>query len=257
MNVWGYRGSVMNQKAPREIRIAMVGGDLAYGWGVAAVETLPYFLRFLLSLDVRHTEPPIAVTAVNLSARGMDAGEIPPWLDRFAYLRPDIVCVLPDAASHVPHRDRFLPDRRSRVFNTFGYSPILPLVVQEKASMTGSSALAVAGTALEKLDPLGGNVPAPPAGDRTQAISAAVQAALRAAAIGVVLILPPDDRVPAAVAIADPRVRIVDLAQVPAMHDPALRLDGYHFSVAGHSRAADAVAPAVIDLVHAGREGRR
>ena len=36
VNIWGYRGPVMRQRAPNEIRIAVVGGELAFGWGVAA-----------------------------------------------------------------------------------------------------------------------------------------------------------------------------------------------------------------------------
>ncbi|HKB14404.1 MAG TPA: hypothetical protein VKD69_27250, partial [Vicinamibacterales bacterium] len=169
VNIWGYRGPVMSQRRPREIRIALVGGDLAYGWGVAAVETLPYSVRQLVLLDVGHDEPPITVTAVNLSARGMHPAEIPAWLDRFAYLEPDVVCVLPDAASHAPHEDRFLPDRRSRVFHAFGYSPILPLVVQEKAAMRESRSLALAGAALERLDPIA-DVTAADTLDRSSAI---------------------------------------------------------------------------------------
>ncbi|HKB13487.1 MAG TPA: hypothetical protein VKD69_22630, partial [Vicinamibacterales bacterium] len=81
-------------------------------------------------------------------------------------------------------------------------------------------------------------------------------AALRVARFGAVLILPPDDPSPAAGAPADSRARLVDLAAVPLLRDPSLRLDGYYFSAAGHSVAAEAVAPAVIDLIHAARKGR-
>src|SRR5262249_26083258 len=45
VNVRGYRGPVMDAKRPNEIRIMVAGGDLAFGWGVAAKETMAYFLR--------------------------------------------------------------------------------------------------------------------------------------------------------------------------------------------------------------------
>jgi len=32
VNIWGYRGPVMSRKASNELRIATVGGDLAFGW---------------------------------------------------------------------------------------------------------------------------------------------------------------------------------------------------------------------------------
>lgn len=257
VNVWGYRGPVLNQRQPREIRIALVGGDFAYGWGVAAAETLPYFVRRLVSLDVSHEEPPIGVTAVNLAARGMVIEEIPAWLDHFAYLQPDVICVLPDAASHATDAVRYLPDRSSRIFRAFGYSPILPLVVEEKATMRGSQGLGAVGALLEQLDSASRPQPPAPMADRSRAIAAAVDAALRAARAGVVLILPLDDPTPVSPGLANPRLRRVDLAAAPALRDPSLRLDGYYFSVAGHSRAADVVAPAVLDLLHAARESRR
>jgi lysophospholipase L1-like esterase len=43
----------------------------------------------------------------------------------------------------------------------------------------------------------------------------------------------------------------VRLGADPRMNSPDLRLDGYHFSAGGHSRAAETVAPVVLDLVHA------
>ena len=257
VNVWGYRGPVLNQRRPREIRIALLGGDLAYGWGVAAAETLPYFVRRLVSLDVSHEEPPVAVTAVNLAARGLRAEEIPSWLDHFAYLQPDVVCVLPDAASHATDAVRYLPDRSSPVFRAFGYSPILPLVVEEKATMHGSRAWGAVGTVLDRFGPASRLQSAGPMADRPRAIAAAVEAALRVARTGVVLILPPDDPPSTSGRLSDRRLRRIDLAANPALRDPSLRLDGYYFSVAGHSRAADVVAPAVLDLLHAAEENRR
>jgi hypothetical protein len=251
VNVWGYRGPVMNQKGPNEVRIAMAGGDLAFGWGVAANETAPYFLRQLATLALDRGAAKINVTAVNIAARGLDAADYAAWIGRYSSLQPDVICLLPDPGQHQLADGRFLPDRGSRLFETFGYSPILPFVLQEKGALTRSASLAFAGAALERLDPHV-SASARHGVDMPTAVADAIAAALGVARIGVVFIVPPG--LSPTVATADTssgRLRIVDLSTAPIMRDPALRLDGYALSVAGHSRAADAIAPAVIDLIRA------
>jgi hypothetical protein len=252
VNVWGYRGPVMNQRQPNEIRIAMAGGDLAFGWGVAANETFPYFLRQAVTLEFDRGATKIKVTAVNIAARGLRAADYAAWIGRYASLQPDIVCLLPDDDGHQLADGRFLPDRGSRLFEAIGYSPILPLVLQEKGAMTQSTVLTRAGRALERIEPRPAVGPSPSAG-RPASIASAIDAALHTARIGVVFVVPPgiSPAIVAADTSSDRRLRIVDLSVAPIMRDPALRLDGYALSVAGHSRAADAIAPAVIDLIRA------
>ena len=100
VNVWGYRGAVLHDKQPNEIRIAVVGGDLAFGWGVAADETLAAYLRRLVILDLdRAGGANRIVTAVNLGAQGLALSEYETWLEHFAYLEPDVICLLPDPLS--------------------------------------------------------------------------------------------------------------------------------------------------------------
>ena len=71
VNIWGYRGPVMRQPLPNEIRIAVAGGDFAFGWGVAASETLVYGIRQLVALEIDRPGRPLRpVTAVNLGAAG-------------------------------------------------------------------------------------------------------------------------------------------------------------------------------------------
>src|SRR5262249_53381222 len=141
VNAWGYRGPVMPHKLPNEVRIAVAGGDLAFGWGVAAVETLPYFVRRIVALDLDHGATPIPVTAGTLSARGLEDSDFADWIGRFAALQPDVVCVLADPPSHPGGDARYLPNRRSWFFQRFGYSPILPLVAAEKAAAQQSRVL--------------------------------------------------------------------------------------------------------------------
>jgi hypothetical protein len=258
VNMWGYRGPVLHEKQPNEVRIAIVGGDLAFGWGVAADETLAAYVRRLVSLDLdRAGGANRPVVAVNLGAQGLGLSEYAPWIEHFAYLRPDVICVLPDPAGHPLREGRFLPDRRSLVFDGFGYSPILPLVLQERGAMNHSTALRAAGQLLELADaPASSTVPMQ--GDAAGFIRSSVAAAAHAASRGVVVVLPPDadDHLRGATS-GDARVRAVDLAEVAALRGDELRLDRFHLSAGGHSRAAEAVAPAVLQLIHAAESAAR
>ena len=140
VNIWGYRGPVMQQKAANEIRIATVGGDLAFGWGVAASETLVYGVRQLvaLALDVRGGQLR-RFTAVDLGAVGLEPAGYADWIRHFAYLRPDVICIVPDARGHRTAGVSIQPDRHSAIFREFGYAPILPLVLEEKGARLHST----------------------------------------------------------------------------------------------------------------------
>lgn len=258
VNVWGYRGPVLHQKKANEVRIAVTGGDLAFGWGVAASETLAPSVRLLVSVrvDVPGHDARL-VTAVTTGARGLAPAAYASWIDHYAYLRPDVICLFPDPIGHVPGDATFLPDRRSIVFRTFGYSPILPLVLQEKGAVARSPLLRLAGDLLDAADRATGAATDPAMVNQTDyatSIEAAVRAAQRSSTAGVVVVLAPFDdnrRVKARLesAVAGERVRLVDLHDDPRMLDPGLRLDGFSFSVAGHAVAASNVAPAVLDLI--------
>jgi hypothetical protein len=258
VNVWGYRGAVLHDKQPNEIRIAVVGGDLAFGWGVAADETLTAYLRRRVILDLdRAGGANRVVTAVNLGAQGLALSEYETWLQHFAYLEPDVICLLPDPGRHVLRNGRFLPDRQSVAFSAFGYSPILPLVLQERGAISHSSVMRAAGGLLARADLLESfHAPARP--DVRQATRSAIAAATKLAAMGVVVVMPPDGDADIRGALgADTDVPVVDLGDVPILRSDELRLDRFHLSAGGHSRAADAVAPAVLQLVHAAEPGRR
>jgi hypothetical protein len=262
VNVWGYRGPVMRQKQSNEIRLGVVGGDLAFGWGVAASETLAPSIRQLVALEVDKPGRPLTiVTAVNLGALGLAPDEYHSWITRFAYLRPDVLCVVVDPPNHVLADSRFLPDRRSIAFATFGYSPILPLVAEEKASRIGSRALGSIGMALARMDrALSRDIASPRDGSYDRSLVSALGAALRAADAGVVLVLPPhdvDDAGRAALQrlafseVGDnkQRLQIVDLGASPELGGDELRLDQFNFSAGGHARVAERIAPAVLALL--------
>jgi len=269
VNIWGYRGAVMLQKAPNEIRIAVVGGTLAFGWGVAASETLAPNLAFqsAIVLDAPG-RPAHRVTGVNLGAEGLSPPGYASRLESYRYLLPDIVCIYIDPPGLATGR-AFLPREESVVFASTGYVPMLPLVLIDKGTSTGSSAMAGAGRLLERLDrvtyrALYGQRPVYMASG-PDPIEQTVRVALRFAR-GVVVIAPPytDDSgdvsmhqaLAAMVASTfhdEPRVRFIDLGDVDELADDGLKLDELNFSAAGHSRIAGQVAPVVLHLIQASR----
>jgi hypothetical protein len=266
VNVWGYRGPVLHQKKGNEVRIVVTGGDLAFGWGVAASEAMAPSVRELVSRRVdRPGQPDRRVTGVTAAAQGLAPAAYASWIGRFAYLRPDVICIVVDPIGHVLVQSAFLPARRSRAFAMFGYSPILPLVLQEKGTLVHSSLLRFAGNTLAAADAALGvrenrDAAAIVRGtDYTSSIDAAVRAGLRSSTGGVVVVLSPSSdnrRVKAEMAssFAGERVRLVDLGDDPRMLATTLRLDGFNFSAAGHSVVAENVAPAVLELIGAGEQ---
>jgi hypothetical protein len=260
VNLWGYRGAVLRQKQPNEIRIAVVGGDLAFGWGVAASETLATSLKQLVLLAVDRPGHPLrTVTAVDLGATGLSTSAYGDWIARYSYLKPDYICIVADAAGFVVHGRWELPDRASRVFRATGYSPMLPVVLQEKGDVAHSAVLRAAGRAAAALDRAtvgsGRSTPA----DYPAGVVSAVGVALSVAK-GVVVVLPPyhGDEVAAHDAVRamvlarfanDRRVRLVDAGDEPAMYDDDVTLDGYHFSAGGHEALARVVTPMLLELI--------
>jgi hypothetical protein len=270
VNVWGYRGPVLPRKAGREIRVAVAGGDLAFGWGVAASETLAYSVRQLVGIETEKPGSQLGRTVgVNLGGMGLAPPGYAAALAHFSYLQLDVVCLVADPRSHVPGPSE-LPDRRSAAFAAFGYAPILPLVLREKASLIGTPALSALGSGAEAADHLVGRWLRLSTDDPVRAmldpvayvdaLESAIRTALNTNA-SVVLVLPLDasdqdradhERIWARVS-ADfdaRRVRIVDLGDEADMYEPDLRLNPFDFSVGGHRRASEHVAPAVLTLIN-------
>jgi hypothetical protein len=276
VNMWGYRGPVMRQRQPNEIRIAIAGGDFAFGWGVAASETLVYGVRQLVALQIDRPGRPLRpVTAVNLGAAGLPLDGYAGWIERYAELRPDVIVIALDPVGHSNTARWRLPDRQSAIFHMTSYSPILPLVLEEKGALANSRLLSAAGAAAAALDRLAGpaldstagttrqNVRANSPEELSAADRASLEKAIRAAlsiARGVVVIAPPypGDAPSTDVALytsiaahfaADRRVRFVALGDEPAMYDEGVTLDGFHLSAAGHAAAAEIVTPAALELI--------
>jgi hypothetical protein len=126
VNVWGYRGAVAQQKAPREIRVTVVGGTRAFAWGQGAnALTAEIRRRMLLSLD-RPGLPVQPVSVINLAKVGALPNAYAGAIEHYAYLSPDAVCIYDDlnVAAGTPIR--------SAMFDATGYAPALPLLLREK-----------------------------------------------------------------------------------------------------------------------------
>ncbi|HYE87092.1 MAG TPA: GDSL-type esterase/lipase family protein [Vicinamibacterales bacterium] len=131
LNRWGYRGPVAAAKQPGETRIAMLGGSTVFGYGVFWDQTIPARLEQAL----RELEPSRLISVVNLGFNNEGVHALEPTLSDFAYLQADIAMFYPgynDFGGDVtPNTAVYRRD--SPVFRMFGYFPIMPLVLKEKA----------------------------------------------------------------------------------------------------------------------------
>jgi hypothetical protein len=121
-NVWGYRGPAVGAKQPGERRLVMLGGSVAFGYGVAADETIPSFLQQRLN-----TPPASApVTVVNLAWNSEGAYSFLFTLRDYESLQYD------GAILYSGYNDMFFNNQvfrhESAVFRLTGYLPILPII---------------------------------------------------------------------------------------------------------------------------------
>ena len=206
------------------------------------------------------------MTAVTLGAQGLPPSDYASWIDHYAALRPDVICIVADPSGHPLVHTQFLPARRSALFRAFGYSAILPLVLEEKGERLHSAPVRLAGDGSSRWRT--GSCAVAETADRTAvdgplylaALEAAIRAAVRTALAGVVVVTVAGCR-------ADfvrqtgcegsgtprplPTLRFAWLisATIPRCGARALRLNAFDFSAAGHAAAANDIAPAVVELL--------
>lgn len=132
VNRYGYRGPVVGRKQPGELRIVMAGGSTVFGYGVSWTESIPYVLEE--RLRQRMSQP---VSVVNLGFNNEGAYAFLPNLEDYASLDYDVVVLyegyndlMGDSGANTS-----VYRRNSAVFRMFGYFPILPLYLDEKAKM--------------------------------------------------------------------------------------------------------------------------
>lgn len=131
LNRWGYRGPVAGRKQPGELRVVMLGGSTAFGYGVTWDEAIP--ARLERTLNEPGARPPARV--INLGFNNEGAYSFLPTLQDYDSLDYDLV-VLYEGYNDLmgdggPNRSVYRHE--SVVFRTTGYFPILPLWLSEKA----------------------------------------------------------------------------------------------------------------------------
>jgi lysophospholipase L1-like esterase len=130
-NVWGYRGPAVARKAQGEYRVAVLGGSVAYGFGVRWDESMPA----LLEARLRARAPSVVV---NLAYNGQGAYAFVPTMDDYAYLGYDAVLLYEsynDLLSDPSRPTRAVFRRESPMFRLTGYLPVFSIVAREKASV--------------------------------------------------------------------------------------------------------------------------
>ena len=134
LNIWGYRGPVLDDKQDGERRIAVVGGSTAFGYGVTWPDAFPALLEQKLN-DV--SQSGAMYTAANLAYNNEGAYSFKYTLRDYAYLDYDLAILYTGYNDLSGSRDlnRQVLRHESPVFTLTGYMPIFPVIFSEKAMM--------------------------------------------------------------------------------------------------------------------------
>jgi hypothetical protein len=134
LNIWGYRGPVLDDKQDGERRIAVVGGSTAFGYGVTWVDAIPALLEQKLN-DV--SQSGTKYIAANLAYNNEGAYSFKYTLRDYAYLDYDLAILYTGYNDLSRSRDlnRQVFRHESPVFTLTGYMPIFPVIFSEKAMM--------------------------------------------------------------------------------------------------------------------------
>ena len=133
LNYRGYRGEVLGKKKADEIRVAVLGSSIVFGYGLKYYEALPAQLEKSLT---PYSDKKITVINLAYNAEGVYAFYYN--LSDFSYLDYDYVVLysgeLDLAAGKITTYRHSDP-----VFRAFGYMPILPLIIKEKIMLIRSN----------------------------------------------------------------------------------------------------------------------
>lgn len=176
LNRWGYRGPVVGTRSPGELRIAVLGGSTAFGYGLPWSEAAPAVLE--RHLNARSQGPRVSV--VNLGFNNEGAYSYRFTLEDFAFLDYDVACLF-DGYNDLMGDDgpnTALYRHDSAVFRLTGYFPILPLVLAEKAMVIRSGGNLKAAYAASRGEPEGKTVFTPTIVDRGSAAALESAAAI-------------------------------------------------------------------------------
>ena len=132
-NIWGYRGPSLPAKRAGEVRLVMLGGSTAFGYGVTWEQAIPAVLAS--ELLKRPGLPP--VTVANLAYNNEGAYSFRYTLEDYLWLDYDIVLLYEgynDVPFNPPDANTQVFRRESPIYRLTGYLPIFPMVFREKAA---------------------------------------------------------------------------------------------------------------------------
>ena len=132
LNIWGYRGPVLDDKQDGERRIAVLGGSTAFGYGVTWPDAFPALLEQKLN-DV--SQSGAMYTAVNLAYNNEGAYSYKYTLRDYSYLDYDLAIFYTGYNDLAAGENRRVFRHDSPIFTLTGYMPIFPLIFFEKAMM--------------------------------------------------------------------------------------------------------------------------
>ena len=131
LNIWGYRGPVLGRKQPNEIRVAVIGGSTALGFGLPWTDAFPHQLEVALNRSeaarTRH------FVVANLGYNNNGAYSFRYTLEDYEYLSYDVVCFYEGYNDLNDMTNVRVSRRDSGIFRWTGYYPLLPTVAIEKA----------------------------------------------------------------------------------------------------------------------------
>ena len=132
LNIWGYRGPVLDDKQDGERRIAVVGGSTAFGYGVSWPDAIPA----LLEQKLNDAAPSGATyTVANLAYNNEGAYSFKYTLRDYAYLDYDLAILYTGYNDLSNELNTAVHRHNSAVFRLTGYMPIFPVIFSEKAMM--------------------------------------------------------------------------------------------------------------------------
>lgn len=288
-NIWGYRGEVVGRRTAGDRRVEFLGGSVAFGYGVAENETIPFYVQ----QNLRRQMPTAPVTVINLGWNSEGAHSFRYTLRDYVYLKSD-AAILYSGYNDLGDNNQVFR-HQSAVFRLTGYLPILPIIplrewlhvdnlsdtakgkivftpglTDQYATEAADTALRISQALEQQLGKLARNDVAAPAGlqqglDDWQYYLAAVHDAVVTARVqGLQAIVVTEPYVSARhvrqqAALArmletefanDPRVRYLNAGRTVDLHDRSLCYDGMHLTVAGNRQVAAWLAPELQKVLH-------
>jgi len=121
-NVWGYRGAVVEAKTPGEHRLVMLGGSVAFGYGVQVDQTIPAYLQQFIA----QARPRSPAKVINLGWNSEGAYSFLFTLKDYAHLNYDAAILYSGYNDWLYNNQVFR--HQSAIFRATGYLSMLQTV---------------------------------------------------------------------------------------------------------------------------------